>query len=51
MNLFVSNIVTIISILSATFLMLQDKSGWGWLVFIALCALHVRSSGKEDGDH
>lgn len=37
MYILFGNLASIISIICATFLIYYDKSGWGWLIFLALC--------------
>ncbi len=31
------SLVTISAIAGAVYLMMKEKEGWGWLIFIALC--------------
>ena len=47
-KLILSKTLPVICVLSAVYLMANDKSGWGWLLFAAIaCSISVNAEFKE----
>lgn len=52
---FNGNLVAVVAILCAVYLLVEGLSGWGWLIFLAFCSVsHVKitreDGGKNDGE-
>lgn len=50
----VNNLVAILSVIGAVFLIYHDKSGWGWLIFLAFASsatYNFKFKEKEGDDN
>lgn len=41
MKYLLANILPIVCVSLATFLIIQDKDGWGWMIFLAIMTSHT----------
>ena len=42
-----ANTLPIICVLSSVYLIMNEKNGWGWLVFLAVLTSHTWNGPKE----
>jgi hypothetical protein len=46
-GLFVANLVTLVCVGIAAWLVMHDKGGWGWFLFIGFICAHMLDSKKD----